>query len=399
MDEISLIFPNERRSRVNPIVKRRKTRMVRVGNLRIGGNAPVSVQSMLKTPPGDLKASLQQARDLESLGCELLRVAVPDRRAALRLKVLKKEISIPLAADIHFSSQLARLALRQGVDKIRINPGNMEKEGLGSVVKEARDTGKAIRIGLNSGSAFSRKGERLRRGEDLPRFMVRKAMEYLDFFESLRFYDSIVSLKSSNVLETIQAYRIISKKTDAPLHLGVTAAGTVREAAVKSAVALGSLLLEGIGDTLRVSITGPPDEEVRTGWEILKALGLRRKGLNIFSCPTCGRCAVDIPSLVEKLRERTRGLEDRLPLDVAVMGCVVNGPGEAREADLGIAGGRGFGILFKRGKKIRKISEEKLANELIEEILSFAGRSSEGKRSSGPKKKRAISTVEREDGI
>jgi len=348
-------------------IKRRKSRRLMVGTVPVGGNAPISVQSMTTTPTDNIMSTVRQIRSLQKLGCEIIRVAVPVRKAAEAVGAIKKRIDIPLVADIHFDHRLALEAIRQGVDAVRINPGNMRKtEHVKAVVLAAKEAGIPIRIGVNSGSIRQRGKKSQAEPESLVDLMVDRTLEYCEQFESWGFRDIKLSVKASNVLQTIDAYRSIASKCDYPLHVGVTAAGAKGSGTVKSAIGIGSLLAEGIGDTIRVSLTGSPREEIVVGYEILEALGLRRRRPEIISCPTCGRCEIDLPALV---RDVERRIGARNPdLKVAIMGCVVNGPGEAKEADIGVAGGKGFGYLFRRGRKLRRVSADRLAEELLVEI-------------------------------
>ncbi len=346
------------------IIQRRKTRVVNVGGVLIGGENPVSVQTMTKTHTEDIDATVRQIKELEAIGCHIVRVAVPTVVTAKCLGVIKRQICIPLVADIHFGHHLALEAIAQGVDKIRINPGNMkDKKKLEEVINAAKDKGIPIRIGVNSGSVRGADDSH----EELTALMVKTVLNYCEHFESLSFKDIVLSLKASDVPSTLAAYRSIAAQCDYPLHLGVTAAGPPGLAAIKSAIGIGGLLSEGIGDTLRVSYTGAPELEVKAGYEILEALGLhKRQGTELISCPTCGRCEIDLVNIVEKVRQRLPN--DKKHLQIAIMGCVVNGPGEAREVDIGVAGGKGFGFLFKKGEKIRKIPEDRMVDELLEEI-------------------------------
>ncbi|MEW6357548.1 MAG: flavodoxin-dependent (E)-4-hydroxy-3-methylbut-2-enyl-diphosphate synthase [Planctomycetota bacterium] len=354
------------------MIRRRTTCPVRVGGVQVGGGAPVSVQSMTNTNTEDVRSTIRQIHKLEKAGCEIIRVAVPTMKAACVLGAIKRGISIPLVADIHFRHALALEAIAQGVDKIRLNPGNMRDPAhVRSVVLAAKERGIPIRIGVNSGS-IRRPGDK---EKDIVKLMVRRTLAYCRRFERMGFRDIVLSLKASDCLETMRAYRMIAGRCDYPLHLGVTAAGPPETSVVKSAIAIGGLLSEGIGDTIRVSMTGPPVAEVETGIEILKALGLRPRGIEIISCPTCGRTEIDLVRIVKEVSRRTRGMSG--DLKVAIMGCVVNGPGEAREADVGIAGGKGFGYLFRKGRKIRKVPERDFVPVLmreIERLLSGQGR-------------------------
>ena len=348
------------------MIQRREAREVTVGSVVIGGDKPVAVQSMTTTHTEDVDATVAQIAELEAAGCQIVRVAVPTKRSAAALGHIKRQIASPLVADIHFEANLALAAIAQGVDKVRINPGNIKDQAkLNAVIDAAKDAGVAIRIGVNSGSI---------RGADdadaeLTDLMVETVLEYCRVFERRGFEAIVLSLKASEVMQTMEAYRRIAGRCDYPLHLGVTAAGPPSVAVVKSAIGIGGLLSEGIGDTLRVSLTHPPVEEVRVGFQILQALGLHHSGPTIVSCPTCGRCEVDLVALVEEVERRLP--KQGKPVSVAVMGCVVNGPGEARECDVGIAGGKGFGFLFRRGEKIRKVPESEMADVLVSEALAL----------------------------
>ncbi|HOX36592.1 MAG TPA: flavodoxin-dependent (E)-4-hydroxy-3-methylbut-2-enyl-diphosphate synthase [Candidatus Brocadiia bacterium] len=351
-------------------MQRRSTRKVAVGNLFIGGDAPISVQSMTKTFTSDVEATNRQIAELAGLGCHIIRCAVPTMKEAKRLGDIRKGSPIPVIADIHFGYDTAMESIRQGVDGIRINPGNMPSgKRLERLAKTAADSGIKIRVGVNSGSVASRLQE-----NDLPlteaalcRLMVDKTLEFCEKLETFGFGNIVISMKASDVATTMEACREAAMRCDYPLHLGVTAAGPPSESLVKSAIGIGGLLSEGIGDTIRVSMTGSPHEEVRAGYEILEALGLaERRSAEILSCPTCGRCMIDLPALVEKVKSKLP--PGRKGLKIAIMGCVVNGPGEAKEADFGIAGGRNFGYIFKKGEKLRRVSEERLAEELLKEI-------------------------------
>ena len=349
-------------------MKRRLTREIRLGNLRIGGSAPVSVQSMTNTDTQDVAATVAQAQALEAAGCEVIRVAVPNMKAASVLGDIKVGLSAPLVADIHFDHRLALKALKEGVDGLRINPGNIgDAENVRAVVEAAKERGAPVRIGVNSGSLEKDLLEKY--GHATPEAMVESAMRHVRILNEMDFHDIIISLKASDVLRTIAAYRLIADRVDYPLHLGITEAGTAFAGSIKSAVGLGVLLAEGIGDTIRVSLTDDPVQEVRVGYEILKSLELREHGPIIISCPTCGRCKMDLIRVAREVEARVANIEE--PLKIAVMGCVVNGPGEAREADIGIAGGKGKGILFKKGVRIRSIPEDRLVEELVKEINSI----------------------------
>ena len=341
---------------------RRKTRQIQLGGLKIGGDAPISVQSMCSTDTRDVAATLSQIAELEQAGCEIVRCAVPDLDAAQALKQIRPGCRLPLIADIHFDYKLALAAVTAGVDGLRINPGNIgEPWKVAEVVRACAEGQIPIRIGINAGSLEK---ELLRKyGHASAEAMVESAMGHVRILEDLGFDQIKVSLKASDIARTVAAYRILAARIDYPLHIGVTEAGTVFGGTIKSAVGLGVLLMEGIGDTLRVSLTGDPVTEVRVGWEILKSLELRQRGPVFISCPTCGRCRIDLISIAQEVEERLQNLP--LPLKIAVMGCVVNGPGEAREADLGIAGGNDEGVLFRRGKLVCKVPQGLLADELV----------------------------------
>lgn len=351
-------------------IKRRPSRKIHIGNVAIGGDAPVSVQSMTNTDTRDWRATVDQIKRLEDAGCEIVRVAVPDQEAADSFKSIRQAINIPLIADIHFDYRLAIGAIRSGADAIRINPGNIgSPEKVKKVIDAARERSVAVRIGVNSGSV--EKDLLKKYGHPGPEAMVESAMRHIRFFEDNDFGEIKISLKSSDVIDTIASYRLLAQKTDYPFHLGVTEAGTVVGGAIKSALGIGFLLLEGIGDTMRVSLTADPEEEMHVAYSILRALKLRQRGIELVSCPTCGRTEIDLIPLVNKAEALLRKVKS--PLKVAVMGCVVNGPGEAREADVGIAGGRESGILFKRGERVEKVPESELLNRLISEIEQMTG--------------------------
>lgn len=351
------------------IINRKETIKIKVGSMFIGGDAPVSIQSMTNTDTRDVAKTVQQIHNLEEVGCELVRVTVPDMEAAQALGQIKKRISLPLIADIHFNYKYALKAMENGVDKVRINPGNIgSRERVREVARAAEEYGVPIRIGVNAGSLEKRLLEKY--GGPTAEALVESALEQVRMLEEFNFNQIIISLKAAEVTKMIKAYELISEKTRYPLHLGVTEAGTAIRAAVKSGVGIGYLLLKGIGDTLRVSITGSPLKEVLAGREILRSSGVREIGPEIISCPTCGRCEIDLISLAEKVEEELETFPH--PLKVAIMGCVVNGPGEAREADIGVAGGRGAGVIFKKGEVVKKVEEDKLLEVLMEEIHSLA---------------------------
>jgi len=346
-------------------MERRKTRQISIGPVKVGGDAPISVQSMTKTDTRDIRRTVHQIRRLEEAGCEIIRVAIVDEEAARAITEIKKRIRIPLIADIHFHSRLALIAMESGADGLRINPGNIGgRDRLKPIVTEARNRSIPIRIGVNAGSL--EKDLLKRFGGATPEAMVSSALRTIEWMEDLGFHLIKVSLKASDALRTVEAYRLFSKKSDYPLHLGVTEAGKGSGAIVKSSIGIGLLLSEGIGDTLRVSLTGDPVEEVRVGYEMLRALNIRKRGIEIISCPTCGRCEVDLTHLVEKVERGVKKIAT--PLTVAIMGCVVNGPGEAKEADIGIAGGKGVGVLFRKGKVGRKLKEKDFVLVLLNEI-------------------------------
>ncbi len=347
---------------------RRKTKPVFIGKVQVGGGAPVSIQSMTNTDTRDVAATVRQINRLAAEGCEIIRVAVPDREAAAALSAILRDINIPLVADIHFDYRLALEALEVGVDGLRLNPGNIGgRDRVAAVATAARERGVPIRIGVNAGSLERKLLEKY--GGVTASAMVESAIRHIEILEGLNFTDIKISLKASGIPLMLEAYRLLAEKVDYPFHVGVTEAGTLRFGTVKSAVGIGILLNEGIGDTIRVSLTGDPIHEVRVGYNILKALGMRRRGIEIISCPTCGRTQIDLIRIAEEVEERLKQV-DR-PLKVAVMGCVVNGPGEARDADIGIAGGKGVGLIFRKGKVIRKVPEDRLVEELLREINTF----------------------------
>jgi (E)-4-hydroxy-3-methylbut-2-enyl-diphosphate synthase len=345
--------------------KRRKTKKIRVGAVDVGGDAPVVVQSMCNTDTRDIQATVTQIERLTGFGCELVRLAVLDEEAIRALKVIKKETTTSLIADIHFDHRLALGALKAGADGLRINPGNIGGErAVAKVVHAAAERQVPIRIGVNSGSLEKDLLQRF--GGATPDAMVESALRQVHLLESMDFAEIKISLKSSDVMNMVEAYRLLADRVSYPLHLGVTEAGTLVSGSVKSTLGIGLLLAQGIGDTIRVSLTSDPADEVRVAYEILRGLKLRERGVELISCPTCGRCEIDLIGLTHEVEKRL--LRVRTPLKVAIMGCVVNGPGEAKEADVGIAGGRGQGILFKKGEIIGKIPEAELMSRLLEEI-------------------------------
>ncbi len=336
-----------------------------VGSVAVGGDAPVSVQSMCNTDTRDIKATLAQIQRLAEYGCELVRLAVLDDEAIRALKEIRKEATLPLIADIHFDHRLALGALRAGVEGLRINPGNIGGErAVAEIVRAAAERQVPIRIGVNSGSLDKDLVQLF--GGPTPEAMVESALRQIRVLESLNFTEIKISLKSSDVMDMVKAYRLLADKISYPLHLGVTEAGTLVSGTVKSTLGIGLLLAQGIGDTIRVSLTSDPTDEVRVAYAILRGLKLRERGVELISCPTCGRCEIDLIGLTHEVEKRL--LRVKTPLKVAIMGCVVNGPGEAKEADVGIAGGRGQGILFKKGEIVEKIPETNLMSRLLEEI-------------------------------
>lgn len=351
-----------------PLVRKRKiTRQVGVGDVKVGGGAPIAVQSMTNTYTQDVEATVAQIIRLTEAGCEIVRVAVPDMEAAEAIGRIRPRITIPLIADIHFDYRLALASAHAGADGLRINPGNIgEQRKVKAVAQCAKELGLPIRVGVNSGSLEKDIVEKMGTGAPA---MAESAMRNIRVLKDLDFHDIKISLKASDVERTVEAYRLASGQTDVPLHVGVTEAGGLFAGITKSAIGIGMLLAEGIGDTIRVSLTRDPVEEVRVGWEILRSLGLRHRGPEIISCPTCGRCRINLFDVAHQVEEAL--LQCPLNIKVAIMGCVVNGPGEAKEADIGIAGGDGKGILFKRGKVIRKIEQQDLVQELLMEIQRF----------------------------
>ena len=342
-------------------MERKLTREVKIGSLKMGGTNPIIIQSMCNTDTRDVEATVAQILALEKAGCELVRVAIP----ADAVGEIKKRIHIPLVADIHFDYRLALRVMELGIDKVRINPGNIGDEArIKQVVDMAKEKQIPIRIGVNSGSLEKELVEKY--DGVTPQGLVESAMKHVHILEKFGFYDIVVSIKASDVPFSIEAYRLLSEAIPYPIHVGITEAGTPYAGTIKSAVGIGTILAMGIGDTIRVSLTGDPIEEIRAAKEILKSLGLRQFGITFVSCPTCGRTEIDLISIANEVEEKCRSIQKNIK--VAVMGCVVNGPGEAREADLGIAGGKGVGLVFKKGEIIRKVSEDKLVAALMEEI-------------------------------
>ncbi|MEA3560347.1 MAG: flavodoxin-dependent (E)-4-hydroxy-3-methylbut-2-enyl-diphosphate synthase [Candidatus Omnitrophota bacterium] len=355
------------------VIKRRKTRQVRIGAVKIGGNAPVSIQSMAKTDTADVDATVRQIKALEREGCEIIRVAVKDMFSARALSKIKAGINIPLVADIHFHFQLALEAIARGVDGLRLNPGNIYRyRELKQVVKAARKRKIPIRVGVNSGSVREPESRRAGESKSQADWMIKSALDYIRILEGLDFYNIIVSLKSSDVMVTVDSYRKMAGLCNYPFHLGVTAAGLPEQARIKSAIGIGGLLLRGIGDTVRVSLTGNPREEVKTARQILQSLGARYFEPEIIACPTCGRTQVDVVKIAQEVKKRLNNrqcsLNGKKPLRVAIMGCMVNGPGEARDADIGLAAGKKSGAVFIKGKRIRRVREEEMVDELLKEI-------------------------------
>lgn len=344
---------------------RKITREVRIGNLAVGGDNPVSIQSMCNTDTRDVSKTVAQILELEKAGCEIVRVAVPDMISAVAIGDIKKQINIPLVADIHFDYKLALKVMEMGIDKVRINPGNIGDETkVLAVVEMAKEKNIPIRIGVNSGSLEKKYIDKY--NGVTPRGLVESALEHIRILEKHDFHNIIVSLKASNVRFTLEAYSLLSEMVDYPLHIGITEAGTKFSGTIKSSVGIGSLLAMGIGDTLRVSLTADPVEEIAVAREILKSVDLRRFGAEIVSCPTCGRTEIDLIGIATKVENMCKDLDKNIK--IAVMGCVVNGPGEAKEADIGIAGGKGVGIIFKKGEMIKKVDESELVSSLMEEI-------------------------------
>jgi (E)-4-hydroxy-3-methylbut-2-enyl-diphosphate synthase len=349
-------------------IKRKKTDQIKVGHVKVGGGAPIAVQSMTNTDTRDVDKTVAQVRRLEQAGCEIIRAAVLDMAAAEAIAQIKKQIQIPLIADIHFDYRLALASVRAGADGLRINPGNIGNAAkIKQVVDCATEYMVPIRIGVNAGSL--EKDILKKHGGVTAEAMVESALRHVDILRSQNFHEIKISIKASDVHRTLEAYRLLSVSTDLPLHVGVTEAGGLYPGTVKSSLGIGMLLAEGIGDTIRVSLTRDPVEEVRVGYEILRALDIRHHGPEIISCPTCGRCQIDLFSIVEQVEAAL--MTHPVPLKIAIMGCVVNGPGEAREADIGVAGGDGVGILFRKGKVIKKFPEEKLTDILLQEVDNY----------------------------
>jgi (E)-4-hydroxy-3-methylbut-2-enyl-diphosphate synthase len=374
---------------------RRKTRQIHVGNLTIGGDAPIVVQSMTTTYTRDVESTVAQIHRLEDVGCEMVRVAVPEEEDALAIGEIIKRIHIPLVADIHYKHALALEAIRQGIDCVRINPGNLinGRKSLEQIITACKERGIAMRIGVNSGSidALDQRGQmqriqvrlrddgtlertdtteaRRREREQLAERMVTKALEYISWCEEMDFHEIKVSLKSSTPLTAVEAYRRFSQRSDYPIHLGITEAGTLVTGAVKSSVGLGLLLADGIGDTVRVSLSAEPEEEIPVAYEILRSLELRNRGVTFVSCPSCGRVEIDVISVANEVEKRLSKVQT--PIHVAVMGCVVNGPGESRDADVGLAGGKGRGVIFRKGEVIKTVPEDQFLDAVLKEVASL----------------------------
>lgn len=351
-------------------ISRKATKEVKIGNLKLGAGNPITVQSMTKTKTADIDATVAQIHELQKAGCQIVRCAVPDKESAEALKEIKKQINIPLVADIHFNHNYALIAAEAGVDKLRINPGNIgDHEKTKAVVDAAKAHKIPIRVGVNSGS-LEKKIRARYKGHVTAEGLVKSALNNVRILEGLGFDDIVISLKATSVPMTIKAYQMISKKTKYPLHVGITEAGVPRIGTVRSAAGIGAILSQGIGDTIRVSLTGDPLEEVRIAYEILKSLELTFHGVTIISCPTCGRTDIDVVKIAHEVEEKTRRIKQ--PLTVAIMGCEVNGPGEAADADVGLAGGHGVGLIFREGQVVRKVPEVEMLEALMDEIESMA---------------------------
>ncbi|WP_250673860.1 flavodoxin-dependent (E)-4-hydroxy-3-methylbut-2-enyl-diphosphate synthase [Paraclostridium ghonii] len=348
--------------------ERRLSREVSVGHVKIGGNNPISIQSMTNTDTRDAKSTIVQIKRLEEVGCDVVRIAVPDMEAAKNIGEIKNNVNIPVIADIHFDYRLALEAIDQGIDGVRINPGNIGNiDKVKMVVNKCKEKNLKIRIGVNGGSLEKELLEKY--GSPTAEALVESALGHVKILEDLDFYNIVISLKSSDIYKTIEAYELISKKVDYPLHIGITESGSIKKGTIKSSIGVGALLLKGIGDTIRISLTGDPTEEVIVGKEILRSLNLLNDKIKVISCPTCGRCNIDLISVVNEVEEKINKIDK--DMTVAIMGCAVNGPGEAKEADIGIAGGKGEGLLFKKGEIIRKIKGDNLVEELLNEIEKF----------------------------
>ena len=349
----------------------RNSRQIELGGIKVGGGAPVTVQSMTKTDTRDIAATVAQIKSLEKAGCDIVRLAVPDMDAAKSLGEIIKQTNIPIVSDIHFDYKLALEAVKQGVNGMRINPGNIgAKYRIKAVVDAVKERGIPIRIGVNSGSL--EKDILKKHGSPTPEALAESAFRHVEILEDLDFRDIKISVKSTDVKKMIASYRLLAGRCDYPLHLGVTEAGTYEMGTIKSSIGIGTLLAEGIGDTIRVSLTGDPVDEIVVGFNILRSLGQRRNGIEVISCPGCGRLEIDLMKLVKDVEDRIADIELPRPIKVAILGCVVNGPGEASEADIGIAGGRGKGMLYKDGKLVRSFKEHQIVDELVKELETFA---------------------------
>ncbi len=350
------------------MIKRRPTRQIRIGNITVGGDAPIRVQSMTKTDTEDVEATLSQIKELKEAGCEIIRVAIPRRETLRAFERIVKKSPLPVIADVHYDWKIAVGAIERGAAGLRINPGNIgEEKKVEAIVKKAEEYRIPIRIGVNSGSLEK---DLLRKyGHPTAEALVESALRHLRFVESLGFRDLKLSLKASDVLTTVEAYRKISSLVGYPLHVGLTEAGTLLSGSVRSAVAVGILLAEGIGDTIRISLAAPPVYEVKVAWEILKALGIRKRGVELIACPTCGRLQVDLLPIVAEIERRLSVIEE--PIKVAVMGCVVNGPGEAREADIGLACGKGVGVIFEKGQIVERVEEKKMVDIFVKRVFNL----------------------------
>ncbi|MCZ6468929.1 MAG: flavodoxin-dependent (E)-4-hydroxy-3-methylbut-2-enyl-diphosphate synthase [Candidatus Dadabacteria bacterium] len=348
----------------------RNTRQIELGGIKVGGGAPITVQSMTKTDTRDIPGTVAQIKSLEKAGCDIVRLAVPDMDAAKSLGEIKKQTNIPIISDIHFDYKLALEAVKQGVDGMRINPGNIgSKYRIKAVVDAVRERGIPIRIGVNSGSL--EKDILKKHGSPTAEALAESAFRHVEILEDLDFRDIKISVKSTDVKKMIASYRILAERCEYPLHLGVTEAGTYEMGTIKSSIGIGTLLADGIGDTIRVSLTGDPVDEVIVGFNILRSLGLRRNGIELISCPGCGRLEIDLMKLVKDVEDRIADINLPRPIKVAILGCVVNGPGEASEADIGIAGGKGKGMLYKDGKLVRSFKEDQIVDELVKELKTF----------------------------
>ena len=349
-------------------IVRKQTKEVWCGDVKIGGNAPISIQSMTNSDTRNIKETLFQIKNLQEAGCDIVRVAIPDQEAAQAVKELKKASKIPIVADIHFDYRLAIQCIENGIDKLRLNPGNIgASDRVKEVVKKAKERRIPIRIGVNAGSL--EKNIIAKYGHITSEALVESAINHINILEELNFEDIVVSLKASDIQLSLEAYRLMSQKVHYPLHIGITEAGTIRSGTIKSSIGVGALLLEGIGDTLRISLTCDPVEEIIVAKEILQALNLRSFGIRFISCPTCGRCQINLIRVANNVEEKLKNIKKSIT--VAIMGCEVNGPGEAKEADIGIAGGKSTALLFKKGKIIKKIPEDQIEEVLIEEILKM----------------------------